>query len=112
MEKNDSVWFWLKNTILMVSKDYKDLKYLESPVCEILDEIDTAYSMGLSDQSLRFFIKQKWLNEKQKKKLKKLKESMDNLENKKWNLIDFDNDSEWLAIKKIAKTLKKELNLK
>lgn len=69
MEKSASIWINLYNTLFLISYCYDELKCLESPIFEVLDELETSLINGLRDEALDFYESKSWIDSSVKTEL-------------------------------------------
>ncbi|MDN5204927.1 hypothetical protein QQ008_26290 [Fulvivirgaceae bacterium BMA10] len=112
MKKKGTVWIDLYNCLYLVSSKYNEVEYLESPIFEIFDELDSSIINGLSMESLKFFLENDWITEEQKKELNQFKQYLVGIDDKYWNKIDFDLQEDWLFLKKWSISLMDKLGMK
>lgn len=95
---------FLYNGLFAISSYYKDLKYLESPIFEVMDEIDSCIITGFTKQALRNYLKS-GIDPKVVEEIGKFGEFVNKIENKYWNPDDFDNYDDWKLAREWASNL-------
>ena len=110
--KKKTVWTDLCNCFYVVSHPYSDIAYLESPVFEVFDDLDTSIIMGLREESLSFFVTEGWIDEAMKEELSRFRDHLERIENRYWNPEDFDRWEDWVSARNWAKALVSKLGLK
>ncbi|MEL7005423.1 MAG: hypothetical protein AAFN93_22225 [Bacteroidota bacterium] len=111
IDKRNSVWVDLYNTLFLVSSNYGEIKHLESPIFEVLDELETVLYTAFRLDVLNQFQENGWIDEVIKTELVQFYNHVDKIENSRWNSIDFDNYEDWVIAKKWAKSLMNKLNM-
>lgn len=112
MRKEDSIWVNLYNCLYILSSNFCEIEYLNSPIFEVFDELETALYMGLKEDSLNQFLSEKWIDLELKEELNNLRNFVDNIEPKLWNSDKFDSHEDWKLVKKWSSNLLSRLSMK
>lgn len=104
-------WTDLYNCLYLTSSHYKDVAFLESPILQVLDELETRMMMGLNDQSLNLFINEGLIDESMKSELSRFRDFVMKIDGHYWNTEDFDHLEDWNLARDWAKSLMKKLKL-
>ena len=108
MKKKGTVWVDLYNTLYFMSCTSKEIKKLQSPIFDPLDELDSAIIMGLRNDALLFFSKNNWISDELKNELIQFRNHLHKINSSFWNFYDFDNHEDW----KIARLWSRKLLVK
>jgi hypothetical protein len=109
--KSKTSWIYLYNCLYIASSNYTEIKYLESPIFEVLDELETMIEASLRKDTLDFFEKNQWIDRKLREELEKFYDYVDNIAAKHWNIKDFDEHEDWNLTREWAKSLMKKLGM-
>lgn len=112
MEKEKSTWVDLYNGLYILSSSEEIIRQMETPIFEVLDELDTALEMGFSQQSLESFYDYGWINHSALKELQSFNRVIHKIDLKFWNLSDFLEEEDWLIIREWSKKIFHTLNMK
>ncbi|WP_422003552.1 hypothetical protein [Roseivirga pacifica] len=112
MKKEGSIWINLYNALFVISSRYADLKHLESPVFEVLDELESSIVDGLRQESLNYYLDNKWIDDREKDELIKFRQHLDSINTEQWNKYDFDSSEDWNLARSWAKSLMVRLGIK
>lgn len=110
MNKNKTGLLFLYNALYAISSSYKDLEYLESPIFNIMDEIDSCISAGFCEQALSNYSKG-GLHDELVSEIGEFGKCVSRIENEYWNPYDFDNYEGWRSARDWAKSLRKKLGM-
>ncbi|WP_436516253.1 hypothetical protein [Ekhidna sp. To15] len=110
MERKKGTLF-LYNGLYAISSYYEDLKHLESPVFEVFDEIDSCITVGFSDQSILYYLKNKIVDKALADELRKFKEHVEKIDAEYWNDYDFNKIEDWEIARKWAHSLLEKLGM-
>ena len=91
---------FLYNGLYAISSNYKDLEHLESPIFEVMDEIDSCIVTGFSAQALRNYSDSGIEDD-----------FIDKIDNEYWNPHDFDNYEDWTIARSWATSLLGKLGM-
>ena len=101
---------FLYNGLYAISSNYKDLEHLESPIFEVMDEIDSCIVTGFSDQALQNYsdsgIEDGTVNE-----LRRFRDFVGKIDNEYWNPDDFDSYEDWKIARSWATSLLGKLGM-
>lgn len=111
MQKSKSIWIHLYNSLFVVSSTYREIAYLETPIFELFDELDTSISMGLSEQSLSFFRDEGWIDKQTASELGRFRDFLRRMPIETWNSSDFDSSEDWILARKWATDIMTKLKM-
>ena len=111
MRNKDTGLLLLYNGLFAISSQYKDLEHLESPIFEVMDEIDSCIVTGFSEQAFENYYRSgidlEIINE-----LRSFGEFVDKIENQYWTPEHFDQYEDWEIARKWAYKLMKKLGMR
>ncbi|MGB3513540.1 MAG: hypothetical protein WBA93_30885 [Microcoleaceae cyanobacterium] len=84
---------------------------MNSPIFEVLDELETLLCTVFESDVLNQFQENGWINETVKTELIQFYQHVDKIENCYWNPIDFDNYEDWVIAKNWALSLMEKLKM-
>ncbi len=111
-EKEGTAWGYLYNCMYLTSSWYGEIAYLESPIFEIFDELDSTIIGGLNERTLSFFQEKGWIGDTLRKELIRFKQHINSIDAQYWNPDDFDNLEDWKLARDWAKALMGKLKMK
>jgi hypothetical protein len=107
----DKRWIDLYNCLYLASSTYEEVSFLESPVFEVLDELETRMRMGMSEDSLTYFLSEGLINDVNGQELAKFRDFVFAIDSKHWNPTDFNYYQDWKLVKDWAIALLKKLGI-
>ena len=94
------------------SSNYSEVSSLNSPIFEVLDELETLLYTAFRIDVLNQFQENGWIDEIIKAELIQFHDYVDKIENRYWNPNDFDRHEDWVLARKWANSLMNKLNMK
>lgn len=107
----NQAWTAVYNCLYLTSSRYNEVAFLESPVFEVLNELDTELIVGFNDQSLSHFVKAGLVDESMSNELSRFRDFVMKIDRQHWNTEDFDHLEDWNLARDWATSLMKKLRL-
>lgn len=111
MDKRKTSWIQLCNCLYFISCQYDSLRYLESPIFEPFEDLDSSIQVGLSNDSLQFYLTNEWIDIVLMNELKKFRDFTNSIDSNLWNPIEFDVNIDWGLARDWAISLKMRLGI-
>lgn len=102
---------FLYNGLYAISSNYSELAHLESSIFEIMDEIDSCIQVGFNKSALENYA-QSGIAPDLVREIGKFGEFVNQIDNARWNNIDFDIEEDWQLARKWARSLLNKLGMK
>jgi hypothetical protein len=103
--KNKSTGFvFLYNGLYAISSKYSELAHLESPIFEVMDEIESCIYTGFNQSALENY-KQSGVQSEVVHEIGKFGEFVLSINSENWNPHNFENDDDWQLARKWAESL-------